>query len=267
MKKIIIICSIIVLVILLIANNMLKGQELGSGSNGENLVPNFSFEQYDTCPNMADQIQYAIGWRKYSMGEYPGQQFNTYPVYYNACAKPGHCSVPYTGDGYRPDNRNCNGFAGLTTISSNSLSYRDYIGIQLSQSLIIGQKYYISFYVAASLQYISEYYFGLWTNNIGIKLSTIAYSGKKPAPIDNFAHLRSTTIIKDTINWHLISGSIIADSAYDYLIVGNFYDNAHTDTLNYNCVECLNEYGFYYIDDICLSTDSALCNGGIEKMI
>jgi len=106
----------------------------------------------------------------------------------------------------------------------------------------------------------------MWSNNIGIKLSTVAYSGNNPIIIDNYAHLNSSTIIQDTINWHLISGSFIADSAYKYLIIGNFFDDAHTDTLHFNCSTCHNASSYYYVDDICLSTDSALCNGGIEKI-
>ena len=104
------------------------------------------------------------------------------------------------------------------------------------------------------------------SNNIGIRLSTVAYNPSTPSPIDNFAHLNYTTILNDSINWTRISGSIIADSAYNYLIVGNFFDDINTDTLNYNCGTCFNSLSYYFVDDICLSTDSLLCNGGIDTL-
>ena len=44
---------------------------------GQNLVPNPSFELYDTCPNAQDQIEYATGWHKYS-------EWLTTPDYFNA---------------------------------------------------------------------------------------------------------------------------------------------------------------------------------------
>ncbi len=241
---------------MLFNNNILQSQ---------NLVPNWSFEDLDSrkCPYQHDQIEFAAGWSKYSNGD-PG--WNTTPDYFNSCANPGFCGVPYTGMGFRPARRNCDAFAGLVTIQPAMPYYREHIGIQLKQSLVIGEKYYISFYIAADLQKIAGKYYGMWSNNIGIKLSTVAYSGNNPITIDNYAHLNSSTIIQDTINWHLISGSFIADSAYKYLIIGNFFDNEHTDTLPYNCNICYNSYSHYFIDDICLSTDSLLCNGGLDSM-
>lgn len=52
-----------------------------------NLVPNFSFEIYDTCPNTQVKIQYAMGWSKYSFG------IST-PDYYNACSPDTVLGVP-----------------------------------------------------------------------------------------------------------------------------------------------------------------------------
>jgi hypothetical protein len=97
-------------------------------------------------------------------------------------------------------------------------------------------------------------------------LSTIPFSPLNPAPIDNFAHLRTTSIISDTANWVRVSGSIVADSTYGYLMLGNFYDDASTDTTTLNCANCINLYSYYLFDDICVSTDSLLCNGGIDAL-
>jgi len=218
-------------------------------------VPNFSFEQYDTCPNSADKIQYAVGWSKYSI-------WASTPDYYNACSS--SFGVPDNVISYQPAHRNCNAYAGIVTWGSAG-NDREYIGIQLDETLTVGQKYFISFYaVMGGEKKIGAYYFEMPSNNIGIRLSTIAYNGNYPCPIDNFAHLNYPSILNDSINWTRISGSIIADSAYDYLIVGNFFDDPHTDTLHYNCDSCINNYSYYLIDDICISTDSSFCNGGID---
>lgn len=229
-------------------------------SFAQNLVPNFSFEQFDTCPNSENQIRYAIGWANCSN---PG---GGTPDYYNACAAPDSFGVPYSFFTHQDEYRGCNAYAALVLFSSGYSNYREFIGIQLNQSLLIGQKYFLSFNTVMSEFSYNGTQFGMPSNNIGIHLSTIQYTSANPCPIDNYAHLRSIAIINDSTNWHRISGSIIADSMYDYIMVGNFFDDVNTDTLHYNCTTCQN-YGCYYlIDDICLSTDSLTCNGGLNEL-
>ncbi len=223
----------------------------------QNLVPNFSFEQLDTCPYLEDQIQFATGWSKYSAN-------NTTPDYFNSCAS-SFFNVPNCGGGYQSAHRNCDGFAGLVTFYFTS-NYREYIGIQLTQPLTVGQKYFLSFYTVLSEQHYGSVYQGMPSNNIGMRLSTVAYNGNSPTPIDNFAHLFSASVINDSINWQRISGSIIADSAYNFVIIGNFFTDLNTDTLQYNCTSCQNVDSYYYVDDICVSSDSLLCNGGIDLL-
>lgn len=63
------------------------------------------------------------------------------------------------------------------------------------------------------------------------------------------------SIVSDTVNWIRIAGSFIADSAYQYLMIGNFFDDANTSVVNNGA----GPYAYYFIDDVCLSTDSLLC--------
>jgi hypothetical protein len=223
-----------------------------------NLVPNFSFEQYSTCPTTADEVNLSTGWYKCS---YNGST----PDYYNACSPSNAMGVPQNYFFYQPDHRGCGAYMGLLTWATLS-NEREHIGVQLTQPMIIGQKYFLSFYTVMGGSSASGFYYESPSDNIGARLSTVAYSSSNPAPIDNFTHLRSTTIITDTANWVRISGSIVADSAYRYLMLGNFYDDANTDTTTLNCGNCQNSYSYYLIDDVCISTDSALCNGGIDLL-
>ena len=224
-----------------------------------NLVPNFGFEEYDTCPNTWDEVNLATGWSKYCPSSYT-------PDYFNACASPSTVGVPKSLFCYQSDHRNCGAYMGLVTWGVAVPNERELIGIQLTQSLVIGQKYFLSFYTVMGGASDGTYYYDVPSNNIGMRLSTVAYSASNPVPIDNFSHLRSTTIITDTANWIRISGSIVADSAYQYLILGNFYDDANTDTISLTCPECFNAWGYYLIDDVCISTDSSLSNGGIDAL-
>jgi hypothetical protein len=226
------------------------------GFGQTNLVPNFGFNSNSNCPFTEDQAEFCVGWSKYS-------ESMTTPDYYNSCvADNNYVDVPQNPNFYQEDTRGCGAYMGLVTWQQAMSNYREHIGIQLSEPLIIGQKYFLSFYTVMAL--IDDATSP--SNNIGMKLSTVAYSGSNPAPIDNFAHLRATSIISDTVNWTRISGSIIADSAYNYLMLGNFYDYMNTDTLTQTCGTCFNYLSYYLIDDICISTDSTLCNGGIDLL-
>jgi hypothetical protein len=231
-----------------------------AGLNAQvNLVPNFSFEQYDTCPYSQDQIQFASGWSKYSSTA-------STPDYYNACAPPDTSfGVPKSRFNNQEAHRNCNAYSGLITWGAAG-NDREYIGIQLSQPLIVGQKYFLSFYTVMTESYLAGTYFGMPANNIGMRLSTVDYDPSAPAPINNFAHVFSSSVISDSVNWVRISGSIIADSAYAYLALGNFFDDANTDTFQYSCASCLNVQAYYLVDDVCVSTDSVLANGGIDAL-
>lgn len=102
------------------------------------------------------------------------------------------------------------------------------------------------------------------TNNIGISFSTIPYSEIDTVPINNSSAMKASAIITDTMNWVLVKGSFDADSAYQYVMVGNFYDDAHTDTVSIPTdttnLGWLFFASYYYIDDVCVSPDSLACD-------
>jgi len=147
-----------------------------------------------------------------------------------------------------------NAYCGMGhTFMVNPTGIREYIGSELLSSLVVGQKYYISMKVcfAGHANIIRTA-----SNKIGVKFSTVKYSLSNPAPTDNTASFYSDSIITDTVNWTLIKGSFVADSNYTKIIIGNFFDNAHTDTIN---VYGTPGVSTYLIDDICVSTDSLTC--------
>ena len=126
------------------------------------------------------------------------------------------------------------------------------MGIPLNSTLVIGTKYYLNFYVSNGGKNGAK----LGTNKIGARFSTISYNANNPPPLTNWAHIYTDSIITDTLNWVPIKGSFIADSTYQYLIIGNFFDDGNTSIINYGLN---NEQGYYFIDDVCLSIDSTLC--------
>jgi len=207
-----------------------------------NIVNNPSFEDTVYCPDNYDQIYYATGWDTY---------LNT-SDYYNSCSL--HFGVPNNICGYQlSSNPNCHAYAGLANYNQGAPLGQEFIGSQLNTIMTIGQKYFLKMKV--SLANLSCYA----SNNIGFLFSTAPYNFDNPASVNNFAHFNYSNIIDDTANWITITGSFIADSSYQYIIIGNFFDFNHTDILGINGENCLIFGAYYYIDDVCVSTDSSFC--------
>jgi len=103
------------------------------------------------------------------------------------------------------------------------------------------------------------------TNKTGVLFSTVPYSYSNPPPRNNFAHIYTDSIITDTAGWTTISGTFVADSAYEYIIIGNFFDNSHTDTLLFDSLTFCVPY--YYIDDVCVAIDSNNCSQAQYEVI
>jgi len=209
---------------------------------GQNLVPNPSFEVNDSCPSGPNQVNRVQNWFAVTNS----------PDYYNSCATIWTLSVPHNYLGYQFAHTG-NAYCGMYSYASTD--YREYIGTQVTSTLLVGQKYFISFYLSLSNIYNTG------CNKFGCKLSTtpIVYNTLTP---DNNDIFHSNFIVTDTVNWVQISGSFIADSAYNYIAFGNFHDNVNTDTT----IIGLSNHGYYLIDDICLSSDSTTCNGIRENV-
>jgi hypothetical protein len=208
------------------------------GVQGQNWVPNPSFEIYDTCPNSWAQVSYALGWDGVSIS----------PDYYNTCSSTSSITPPFTGFGYQQPHTG-NAFVGISTFDKYVSNAREIISTHLTSALQVGVKYFFAFYVNLGGVYT------LGSNKTGLLFSTTPYSMQSPPPIKNFAHYYTNLIITDTLDWVKLSGSFVADSAYEYLMIGNFFTDINTDTIGIG-PSIFNINSYYFIDDVCLSNDS-----------
>lgn len=221
-----------------------------------NLAPNPSFEQYSSCPCAQCGISLATGW--YSAGYSPD--------YYNTCGSPSgptECGVPQNAVGYQYP-ASGNAYAGIATWGGG---VREYIATQLISPLVTGEKYFVNFKVSRIDRFVY-----CANNKMGALFSTVSHSlgndscnhvpGLLP---NNFAQIYSTQIITDTANWTTVSGSFIADSAYQYIFIGNHFDDNNTDAI---CLDS-NMGAYYLIDDIYVSTDSltGITQNNIEQFV
>lgn len=208
-----------------------------------NLVPNGNFETAVNCPTPASFMAGCANWAN----------FGNTPDYFNACF-PNPFGTPNTQFGYQAPHSGV-GLSGLLLWYNNYPNYREYIGDQLITPLTIGQKYYFSFYISYSGYY--QYSEHVAANKIGLRLSTVTSNSTVASNwTTNWAHFKLMTIYKDTLNWLRLSGSIIADSAYKYVVIGNFFNDANTDTSLIPGPSSSPKPSYYFVDDVYVGTDS-----------
>jgi len=210
-----------------------------------NLVPNASFEDTVICPDNASQIDRALGWSAYRIS----------PDYYNTCDLNPYFGVPsnYYGGFQYPATGNA--YAGLVAYGNNQ-TFHEIIGIQLLQSLQIGHRYYASIKISRGSGYSNQYCAGC--NKLGIKFTMQSYDFlTNQIPLDNIAQVYTDSIIMDTISWVTVGGYFCADSNYQYVSFGNFFEDIYTSTAG-NCTTPV--WGaYYFIDDVQVIEDT-LCS-------
>lgn len=211
---------------------------------GQNFVNNWSFEDTVACPS-AMLIDKSQGW----------MVFKNSPDYYNDCNSLNF-GMPNNMVGFQYAKSGI-AYGGFVAKSLGTLNFHEIIGSQLNQQLVIGQLYYISFYVNRA--YKSGFYNNMAVNKLGLKFSTIPYPNyfTNPIAINNMAHVYTDNIVSDTIGWIKISGTFTADSAYNYLAIGNFFDDSLTMQIKFDSIA---SFAYYYVDDVCVSSDSNYCN-------
>ncbi|MEP7170526.1 MAG: hypothetical protein ABI855_14245, partial [Bacteroidota bacterium] len=184
---------------------------------GQNLVPNPSFEDTIHCPIGINALNDAVGWFKPTLGT---------PDLFNIC----NLNIPHNFFGYQVP-RTGVAYAGIitliTTYDSVYNSWREYAEVKLNSSLQTGTKYFISFYVslADSVNYA--------TDDIGAYLSIdtaksdTSYLLAVTPQIENL----QGNYLTDKTEWIKIAGSFIAQGNERFLTIGNFKNYHNTDTL------------------------------------
>lgn len=132
---------------------------------------------------------------------------------------------------------------GIKTFGcTNSVMHcKEYLQVPLKQSLEIGAEYYVEFYVSPLNN-------SILTNNIGM-----GFSQKRIKLLheEGLYKIKPKIYHKDILfpnaEWQRISGNFIADSTYNYLIIGNFFEDRFTKNSGDSATI---PYSYIFIDDI-----------------
>ena len=194
----------------------------GLSSSAQNLVPNYSFEVQDTCPQVSE-IDLAQPWNSPTLGT--PDLFNT------DCSSQN--GSPNTGIG-------SSGIFTYSTFADN----REYLQVQLTSPLTAGETYDVSFYVKRLTFYsLATDHMGAYFTTTEQSLTTTSALTQFTPQVDNPAG----NVLNGT-GYTLITGSFVASGGEEYMIIGNFYDDANTQTQDVESNGNLKAY--YYIDDI-----------------
>ena len=214
----------------------------------QNLVPNPSFEEYDTCPTFASlygalQIQHCLQW--YSPTKGTSDYFNVCCDNHSCVHVPDNCfgfQHPYDGNGY------LGLFTYLIRKNDSNDHYREYVQTNLNTSLKQGEEYYFEFHISRA-----EYYY-IAIDRSGALFTSYPISRNDFQPIIAKPQIENPRhqIIKDTVGWIKISGTFVAEGGECYLTIGNFYTPEETDVYIYDQANGHEDYAYYYIDGIIL---------------
>jgi gliding motility-associated-like protein len=215
----------------------------------QNLVPNPSFEEYDTCIYQIDYCFFpSYNGLKYWMSPSMGS-----PDYFNVCDTNDSnlCHVPDNWWGFQTPHTG-NAYVGLTPrhISNIDSNFHEYIEVQLTQALLANKKYNITLYLSLSdSSCISIKDIAAYFSDTAICYNSINYE-LPVSPQISF----NDSFHSDKENWMRLSAIYNASGGEQYISIGNFNSVLNTDTLYVgNCATFYNVFfrtAYYFIDDV-----------------
>jgi gliding motility-associated-like protein len=197
----------------------------------QNLVPNFDFEEFTSCPTGLSMVSLAYPWESAS---------DASPDYYHSCTSFNQADVPVNWQGYQQPLSGEAYTGGF--FKYNVLDYREYIQVQLSEPMRDEACYTVGFYI--NLANIS-----CGINQVGAYLSAGQPIPMGVGPINVIPQITgSGEFYNDTVNWVLVSGIYEAQGGEQYITIGNFSINDNSPNDPACTLSNFNTY--YYIDDV-----------------
>jgi OmpA-OmpF porin, OOP family len=218
----------------------------------QNLIANGSFEDTSACiQNPPPWFPYCSGacyappWFQPTFGSV--DYFNYY--YSDLCGGGGNYVVNYynlSSTGYQLPHSG-DGMMGIVGMNA-APEYREYLQYPLTNSLIAGHVYNVSF--KASLSNHSR---------IAIGKLGVYFSPDSMLELTDFQGVIPQVIstpgisLSDTLNWMTINGNFTSNGTENFLTIGNFYPDALSDSITVvpeSFIPGAFNLAYYYIDDV-----------------
>ncbi|MGB5555124.1 MAG: OmpA family protein [Flavobacteriaceae bacterium] len=210
----------------------------------QNLLKNPSFEAFVNCPKALGNFDEDVkAWSTPTEGS---------TDYFNACSEA--MGTPENFNGSQPADFG-KGYAGLYLYAPDD--YREYLQAELSEPLLEGKNYAVSFYV--SLAERSDFAikeFGILFSKDKLALPIKKELSKKSlyAVKDNdynYLEVGYTNFYSDTKDWILVHTQFKAKGSERFLVLGNFKTNARTRM--FKTKNNAKQGAYYYVDMVSVS--------------
>jgi gliding motility-associated-like protein len=225
----------------------------------QNLVPNPSFEDLIACPNFASQLDSAVAWFDPTQG--------TTELYHGCAPVSSYASVPEDGTGGFQLARTGQAYAGLFTWRTDVENMREYAEVELTSPLQAGTCYKVEFYVNMPNDHPYA------CDGFGAHFSVGPIGSLDPFVLPFTADIANPAgaLITDTLGWTLISGVYTAGGGETHITLGNFKNDASTQTLQIATGVWYQTSAYLLLDDVSveplvldldLGPDTLICDGG-----
>jgi Secretion system C-terminal sorting domain len=254
------------------------------------------------CPDATGEINVTYCWNiaeeQYDSVNNPGMYLcfgpnNGTPDYFNDNFCPSatythpNADVPFNFAGTENSHATGLGYAGFFTYDKGDITLpsffdptdpgyntREYIQQYFKAPMIVGKKYHISMYLSLSDSSAMATY-------VGALFSTFGYDQVSSLYINKTPQIETPTIITNKLGWTLFETDFVADSAYNWIVIGNFRPEGSSNmTIVDSSIYITNiqigfpihrdKIGYYYIDDVAinpvdsihtLASDTIICDG------
>lgn len=216
--------------------------------NGQNLVPNPSFEGHRAIPWDIGQWFYAYEWDNLN-GDTTTWPYSS-PDYFHIEGS-GSVSVPHSAFAEVLPNSG-HAMMGICVWNTNgdTENFREYIGVRLLAPLEVGRTYEVSFYMSNGANSTNLYAI----SNFGVLFSVDKPLQKEHEPIGELPQLLLPDIWFDE-QWKKVSFKLLADKPFRYITLGNFFDDSDTVTeyitnLTPLISDSFDNSAYYFLDDV-----------------
>ncbi|MFH1320903.1 MAG: T9SS type A sorting domain-containing protein [Bacteroidota bacterium] len=231
-------------------------------------VCNGDFEAFNSIPCGLGSLPEATRWDQNEDAEYHHTGSNM------GCSS----HAPDNFAGFQQP-RSGDAYIGIVTFVSTRANAREYAFQQLATPLTADNTYWAQMFVSpASFGCHNFMTSGIAVDGLGMVFTPGNINNNQMnvitplAPFDEVQNPQGNIIDDDTI-WTEISGCFTAQADYDFITIGNFHNDAATDTLEINPLDFCPDsatlhYAYYYIDDVSVilfeanaGNDTAICPG------
>lgn len=207
----------------------------------QNLVPNPSFEDTLSCPEIFSDITKCAYW-------FNAQQYSS-ADYYHTCSShwSQQATIPQNAGGYQSP-LSGNAYSGIvleyTDLFTNQV-YTEFLEVKLIEPLTNEKTYKITFYYS-----LAETYSSMLVTNMGVFFSSDSIAS---GYLNNGIVDTNTITTIDYANWHEFSVEYVANGEEKYLLIGNFNDSINTNRIinpQHQNAHTANRICYIYIDDV-----------------